>query len=392
MYFMQHNSYKIMQETAIYRKPMGKKMFEKKLTIGAFHRMDNHIEKQASLVDFEMFRLELEDVLVNKDCKTSAERRQIDVERMFKVIFLQCYYGLGDHQIIDHISFRQFFGFQTVVEILGEKAVWTYKNKLASDGMFDHLFDEFRSFLNGKRLFFNKGKIVDAIIVETLKQMEVNQKIKNGNGIDLCNPDENGSDEEWAVKKCCKNVDMQRTKCFVGEYYGCMNHVEANKKLELIENCYTSGTSVHGSNVISPFIGDVDRGQDLYLDGDYESKEDVAITCVMNPIISESGHRERPLTDEQKHNNYYTKSKTRSRVEHIFSFLEGPMNGSLARGIGMMHAKAANALTDLDYNIFRHVLIKIYQPQLITNKAKPCSILSNRQKQIIYERINELYR
>ena len=40
------------------------------------------------------------------------------------------------------------------------------------------------------------------------------------------------------------------------------------------------------------------------------------------------------------------------RIEHIFGFVEGAMNGSLVRSIGMMRAKAANALTNLVYNIF----------------------------------------
>ena len=45
------------------------------------------------------------------------------------------------------------------------------------------------------------------------------------------------------------------------------------------------------------------------------------------------------------------------------------MNGSLVRSIGMMRAKAANALTNLVYNIFRYVQINNYQPQLITCKG-----------------------
>ena len=39
------------------------------------------------------------------------------------------------------------------------------------------------------------------------------------------------------------------------------------------------------------------------------------------------------------------------------------------RSIGMVRAKAANALTNLVYNIFRYVQINIYQPQLITCKG-----------------------
>ena len=88
----------------------------------------------------------------------------------------------------------------------------------------------------------------------------------------------------------------------------------------------------------------------------------------MNPVICEKGHRNNPLTDEQKQNNRI-KSKDRRRIEHIFGFVEGAMNGSLVRSSGMMRAKAANALTNLVYNIFRYVKINHYQPQLITYKG-----------------------
>lgn len=60
-----------------------------------------------------------------KECKSAAGRPQIDVVLMFKIIFLQRYYGLGDHQIqyqiIDRTSFRRFLGIRNVDEIPDEK-------------------------------------------------------------------------------------------------------------------------------------------------------------------------------------------------------------------------------------------------------------------------------
>ena len=88
-----------MQKFTIYRKPKGENLFEEEFTIEALSQMGNHLEQHSSLVYFEMFRSALEDVLVKKDCKTPAGRPQIHVVLMFKVIFLQRYYALGDHQI-----------------------------------------------------------------------------------------------------------------------------------------------------------------------------------------------------------------------------------------------------------------------------------------------------
>ena len=367
-----------MQKTNLYRKPMGESLFEEEFTIKALSEMGNPLELLSKLVDFEMFRPSLEDVLIKKDCKTLAGRPQIDVVLMFKVIFLQRYYGLGDHQIqyqiIDRTSFRQFLGIHTVSEVPDEKTVWACKNKLSEDGTFDRLFDEFRTFLDNKGLSFNEGKIIDATFVEAPKQRntkEENKQIKAGKGKDLWNPKDGDSEEEKKYKKhkkSHKDIDARWTKKRGENHYGYKNHVKADKKTKLIESYDTTDASVHDSNVIKPLIKEADKGQDLYLDAGYEAKEDVVKECGMNPIICEKGHRNHPLTDEQKRSNC-TKSKTRCRIEHIFGFIEGAMNGSLVRSIGIMRAKAANALTNLVYNIFRYVQIIIYQPQLITCKG-----------------------
>ena len=96
-----------------------------------------------------MFRPTLETVLIKKECKTPAGRPQIDVVLMFKVIFLQCYYGVGDHQIqyqiIDRTSFRQFLCIHTVDEVPDEKTVWEYRDQLSKAGTFDKLFEQFGS-------------------------------------------------------------------------------------------------------------------------------------------------------------------------------------------------------------------------------------------------------
>lgn len=367
-----------MQKTTIYRKPMGASLFEEDFTIEALSQMGNPLELLSKLVDFEMFRPSLEDVLIKKDCKTPAGRPQIDVVLMFKVIFLQRYYGLGDHQIqyqvIDRTSFRQFLGIHTVSEVPDEKTVWACRNKLSEDGTFDRLFDEFRSFLDDKGLSFNEGKIIDATFVEAPRQRntrEENRQIKAGQGKDLWNLEDGDSEKDKEYKKhkkSHKDVDARWVKKRGERHYGYKNHVKADKKTKLIETYHTTDACVHDSNVIKPLIEGSDRGQDLYLDAGYEAKEDVVKENGMNPIICEKGHRNHPLTDEQKRNNR-TKSKARCRIEHIFGFIEGAMNGSLVRSIGMVRAKAANALTNLVYNIFRYVQISIYQPQLITCKG-----------------------
>lgn len=163
-----------MQKKTIYKEPMNPNLFEEELTVQVLSSMGNPLEQLSALVDFEMFRSDLEEVLIKKDCKSRAGRPQYDSVLMFKVIFLQRYYGLGDeqiqYQIIDRTSFRQFLGIHTVDDIPDEKTVWNVRNKLSQSGTFDVLFSKFRTFLDAKGLCFNEGKIIDATFVEAPKQ------------------------------------------------------------------------------------------------------------------------------------------------------------------------------------------------------------------------------
>ena len=354
-----------MKKTTIYRRPIGENLFEEEFTIAALSAMGNPLEQLMTLVDFEMFRSELEDILVKKDCKTAAGRPQYDVVLMFKVIFLQRYYGLGDkqiqYQIIDRTSFRQFLGIHTVDEIPDEKTVWHVKNILSKAGTFDALFDKFRSFLDSKGLSFNEGKIIDASFVEAPKQRnthEENKQITSGNCKDLW--------KDKPHKKSHKDIDARWVKKRGETHYGYKLHAKVDKKSKLIEKHDTTDARVHDSNIIESLIEEKDKGQQLSLDAGYVGKDDVVRKCGMIPVICEKGYRNHPLTDEQKQNNRL-KSKTRCRVEHVFGFIEGAMNGSFVRSIGIVRAKAATALTCLVYNIFRYVQINKYQPQLISS-------------------------
>jgi len=208
-----------MEKTTVYRMPMGENLFEEEFTVEALSLMGNPLERLSRRVDFEMFRPILEEALLTKEVKSAAGRKPIDVVLMFKVLFLQRYYGLGDHQIqyqiIDRTSFRQFFGIHTVAEVPDEKTVWACRNRLSQCGAFDHLFDEFRSYLDSLGLSFSEGKIIDATFVEAPHQHnthEENRQIKAGNGKDLWQAEDGDSAKEKkrkAHKRAHKDTDAR---------------------------------------------------------------------------------------------------------------------------------------------------------------------------------------
>lgn len=218
-----------MKKTTTYRQSKQESLFEKEFTLKALSAMGNPLEQVSGLVDFEFFRPTLEKTLLTEDCKISAGRRPIDVVLMFKVIFLQRYYGLGDHQIeyqiIDRTSFREFLNIHTVSDVPDEKTVWACKNKLVKAGVFDALFDDFRQLLDAKGLSFNEGKIIDATFIEAPRQRNTrreNTTIKNGKGDELWNDNPH--------KKCHKDIDARWTKKRDEKHYGYIGHTKVDKK------------------------------------------------------------------------------------------------------------------------------------------------------------------
>ena len=70
--------------------------------------------------------------------------------------------------------------------------------------------------------------------------------------------------------------------------------------------------------------------------------------------VCEKGYRNKPLTDEQKSSNT-EKSRVRSRVEHIFGFMEQSMNQMYIHTVGIKRAAAAIGLMNLTYNMYRKI-------------------------------------
>ena len=69
--------------------------------------------------------------------------------------------------------------------------------------------------------------------------------------------------------------------------------------------------------------------------------------------VDEKGYRNKPLTDKQKASNR-KKSKTRVRVEHVFSFMGQSMNGLMVKSVGITRPTGIIGLISLTYNLFRY--------------------------------------
>jgi IS5 family transposase len=104
-----------------------KSLFDEAMSTDVLNNLGNPLDALSRLVDFEQFRPTLESALFTGERKSKAGRPPFDCVLMFKVLFLQRYYGLGDHQIqyqiIDRTSFRNFLRIRDVRDVPDEKTV-----------------------------------------------------------------------------------------------------------------------------------------------------------------------------------------------------------------------------------------------------------------------------
>ena len=147
-------------------------------------------------------------------------------------------------------------------------------------------------------------------------------------------------------------------------FFGYKDHVKVDKKTKIITKYSVTGANVHYSKEASGLITEEDKGQSVWFDAGYVGIDKQLTDKGVSPIICEKGFRNHPLTDTQKESNR-KKSKVRSRVEHVFGFIEQSMRGLIFRGVGLVRAKANIALTNLVYNMCRYSQILRYNPEWI---------------------------
>jgi IS5 family transposase len=329
-------------------------LFDEQDTEEKLSKIGNPLEMISKVVDFEIFRALLEEALLNKEKKSNAGAKPYDVVMMFKIMILQRYYGLGDkqleYQILDRTSFKKFLGLESGDKVPDEKTVWAFRESLTTKGLVEKLFNNFKDYLSGQGLIINEGKMIDASFTVAPRQRntrEENKMIKEGKGDELWNDNPN--------KKRHKDIDARWTKKNNETFYGYKNHTKVDTKSKFIDTYKVTDASVHDSQALDDLLTEEDKGQDLYADSAYtgEDQEKVIRKHEMNNKVHEKGYRNKSLTEQQKQKNR-EKSKTRARVEHVFGFMEGSMNGLVLKAVGIVRATGIVGLINLTYNLFRY--------------------------------------
>jgi IS5 family transposase len=331
--------------------------FDQDISLTKLSELGDPLAKLNAHIDFEIFR-DLLETKLSKIAKGKGGRKPYDYVLMFKILILQRYYNVSDdqieYQINDRMSFMRFLNLTIADDIPESKTVWNFREQLIDLKLVDELFQLFLKELELLNLIINEGKIIDASFIEVPKQRNSraeNTEIKSGN-----TPE---SFEENSNKKSQKDLDARWTKKNNVSYYGYKNHVKVDAKSKLIVKYEVTDASVHDSQVLENLLDEKDADEDFSGDSAYsgENQRNIISQKEMNDKTCKKGYRNNPLTEQEIATNR-EKSRIRSRVEHVFGFMEGSMNGMNLYAIGIKRVEGLVGLMNLTYNMFRKIQIQ----------------------------------
>lgn len=331
--------------------------FDQEIRLTKLSELGDPLEKLNAHIDFEIFR-DLLETKLSKIAKGKGGRKPYDYVLMFKILILQRYYNVSDdqieYQINDRMSFMRFLNLTIADDIPDSKTVWNFREQLIDLKLVDELFQLFLKELELLNLIINEGKIIDASFIEVPKQRNSraeNNEIKSGNTPESFDKNSN--------KKSQKDLDARWTKKNNVSYYGYKNHVKVDTKSKLIVKYEVTDASVHDSQVLENLLDEKDADEDFSGDSAYsgENQRDIISQKEMNDKTCKKGYRNNPLTEQEIATNR-EKSRIRSRVEHVFGFMEGSMNGMNLYAIGIKRVEGLVGLMNLTYNMFRKIQIQ----------------------------------
>jgi IS5 family transposase len=246
----------------------------------------------------------------------------------------------------------RFLGLTLGDAVPDEKTVWLFREQLSDAGVIKRLFEEFEAFLGEKGFSAKRGQIIDASIIPAPRQRnsrDENRQIKAGE-----------TPEDWSEqKKRQKDTDARWTQKNGQNHYGYKNHIEIDVKHKLIRDYEVTPASVHDSQVFETLLDEGNSSRDVWADSAYRSEEKLEALGKgrFREHLQRKGCKHKKLTEWEKKGNR-TRSRIRSRVEHVFGVQAMRAGGLILRTIGLIRAKAKIGLRNLAYNLDRFCVLQ----------------------------------
>jgi IS5 family transposase len=248
---------------------------------------------------------------------------------MLRIYFMQHWFNLSDpgmeEALYDSRVMRDFAGIDLGEEPApDESTILKFRHLLEAKNMGAELLQRVNSYLDENGLKVSRGTIVDASIINAPSSTK--------------NRDQ------------ARDPDMHQTKKGNQWYFGMKLHIGVDSKTKLVHSAVATTANVHDSQVLDDLL----HGEETRVWGDsaYAGQKRILkeIAPQSRDFTQHKASRNRALSAQERSRNR-TKSRVRSRVEHVFHVLKCRFGFTKVRYRGLEknanHLFAALALVNL---------------------------------------------
>jgi IS5 family transposase len=346
--------------------------------------LGDQLEAYGRVVDFELFRPELEAALSYSD-GAKGGRPPYDAVLMFKVLVIQAQNNLSDERteflINDRLSFMRFLGLALGDRVPDATTIWLFREKLTKAGAIEALFARFDAAVRAAGYIPMSGQIIDASLVAAPRQRTTEAEkidIKAGRipqewqdkPAKLRQKDQ---DARWTVKvsKAKPKADGTRQLDIAVPVFGYQSHIvfgyqshiSIDRRHGLIRRwAVTDAAASAGRLLRCGLLDKTNTASDVWADTAYRSRANE--TYMAENGFTSRIHRKkptgRPMPECTRQANA-RKSAVRSRIEHVFAEQKSRM-GLFIRTIGIARARVKIGLANLAFNMKRLIWLERAAP------------------------------
>jgi len=334
----------------------------------ALSRTGDPLERLSGVVDFEMFRSDLDAALRRSD-RSKGGRPPFDPVLMFKVLVVQSLYGLADEQtefqIRDRLSFMRFLGLDLHGRVPDARTIWLFREHLTKAKAVDALFVRFDGHLKERGYLAMGGQMIDASIIEAPRQRNTDagkDDLKEGRiptewAAKPAKLRQKDRDGRWTLKRGRrrKRPDGSLMMEIATPAYGYKSHVGADRRFRFIRKWVVTDAARYDGRELGGLLDTSNTASSVWADTAYRSARNEKRIATAG-LVSKVHFRKPPgkPMPEPKQRANAARSRPRSAIEHIFAEQKHRM-GLFIRTIGIARARTKIGMANIAHNLRRYV-------------------------------------
>jgi transposase, IS5 family len=343
-------------------------LFDRDERYAALSAAGDPLERLAAVIDFELFRPELDAALARSD-RAKGGRPPYDAILMFKVLVLQTLYTLSDdqteYQLQDRLSFMRFCGLALEDRVPDAKTIWLFREQLTKAGVVETLFRRFDAVLREAGYLAMGGQIVDATIIQA-RRPRLNKDEKatvRDSGLPAhwskAKRAQMDTDARWTLKRGRKRPgreghDRAHSELVI-PVFGYKNHLGIDRRHGFIRSFVITDAAAHDGHQLGRLLDPRNTASPVWADVAYRSAANVALLARrgLAPQFQRPKPRGKPMPPHMVRGNA-SRARVRVAIEHVFAAQKCRL-GLVIRSIGLARATTRLGLANLVTNMRRLV-------------------------------------